>query len=92
MHRALYTEINAKQLAMARSFDRPITFIAPDEHQDPKRLDDAWDVWKADSTERGGLLDLSFAEIISRPSIFGCGFQHSGSSALALVSRRNGRR
>lgn len=47
-HRALYTEINAKQLATALSFNRPITFIAADEAQDPKRLDDAWEAWKAE--------------------------------------------
>jgi HCOMODA/2-hydroxy-3-carboxy-muconic semialdehyde decarboxylase len=52
VHRALYTEINAQQLAMARSFGRPITFIAPDEAHDPKRLDDAWEVWKADAAPR----------------------------------------
>jgi ribulose-5-phosphate 4-epimerase/fuculose-1-phosphate aldolase len=46
VHRALYTELNARQLATALSFNRPITFIAPDESQDPKRLDDAWEVWK----------------------------------------------
>jgi ribulose-5-phosphate 4-epimerase/fuculose-1-phosphate aldolase len=46
VHRALYTEINAQQLATALSFQRPITFIAPDEAQDPKRLDDSWEVWK----------------------------------------------
>jgi ribulose-5-phosphate 4-epimerase/fuculose-1-phosphate aldolase len=48
VHRALYTEINAQQLATALSFKRPITFIAPDESQDPKRLDDAWEVWKSE--------------------------------------------
>jgi hypothetical protein len=52
VHRALYTEINAQQLATARSFGRPITFVAPDEAQDPKRLDDAWDVWKAEAMPR----------------------------------------
>jgi HCOMODA/2-hydroxy-3-carboxy-muconic semialdehyde decarboxylase len=50
VHRALYTEINARQLAMARSFGRPITFIAPDEAHDPKRLDDAWEVWRSEVT------------------------------------------
>ncbi len=49
VHRALYTEINAQQLAMALSFKRPITFIAPDELQDPKRLDDAWEVWQSEA-------------------------------------------
>jgi ribulose-5-phosphate 4-epimerase/fuculose-1-phosphate aldolase len=48
VHRALYTEINAQQLATALSFKRPITFIAPDESQDPKRLDDAWELWKSE--------------------------------------------
>ncbi len=47
VHRALYTEVNAQQLVTALSFRRPITFIAPDERQDPKRIDDAWDVWKS---------------------------------------------
>jgi ribulose-5-phosphate 4-epimerase/fuculose-1-phosphate aldolase len=46
VQRALYTEVNAQQLATALSFKRPITFISPDEAQDPKRLDDAWEVWK----------------------------------------------
>jgi HCOMODA/2-hydroxy-3-carboxy-muconic semialdehyde decarboxylase len=49
VHRALYTEVNAQQLAIALSFKRPITFIAPDEAQDPKRLDDSWEVWKAEA-------------------------------------------
>lgn len=49
VHRALYTEINAQQLATALSFKRPIKFIAEDESQDPKRLDDSWDVWKAEA-------------------------------------------
>ncbi len=51
VHRALYTESNARQLATALSFKRPITFIAPDESQDPKRLDDAWEVWKSEVSE-----------------------------------------
>ena len=46
VHRALYTEVNAQQLATARSFGRPITFIAPDEAQDPARLGDSWELWK----------------------------------------------
>jgi HCOMODA/2-hydroxy-3-carboxy-muconic semialdehyde decarboxylase len=46
VHRALYTEVNAQQLATARSFNRPITFIAPDEAQDPARLGDSWELWK----------------------------------------------
>jgi HCOMODA/2-hydroxy-3-carboxy-muconic semialdehyde decarboxylase len=46
VHRALYTEVNAQQLATALSFDRPITYLAPDEAQDPARLGDSWEVWK----------------------------------------------
>ncbi|MFN3889637.1 MAG: class II aldolase/adducin family protein [Beijerinckiaceae bacterium] len=46
VQRAIYTEVNAKQLAIARSFNRPITYIAPDEAHEPKRLDDAWEVWR----------------------------------------------
>jgi len=53
VHRALYTEVNARQLATALSFDRPITFVAPDEAQDPKRLDDAWEVWKTEAMQGG---------------------------------------
>jgi ribulose-5-phosphate 4-epimerase/fuculose-1-phosphate aldolase len=49
VHRALYTEINAQQLATALSFKRPIIFVAPDEAHDPKRLDDAWEVWKSEA-------------------------------------------
>lgn len=45
VHRAIYTEVNARQLVTALSFGRPITYIAPDEVLDPKRLDDAWEVW-----------------------------------------------
>lgn len=48
VHRALYTEVNAQQLVTALSFQRPITYIAPDEAQDPKRMDDAWEVWKSE--------------------------------------------
>jgi HCOMODA/2-hydroxy-3-carboxy-muconic semialdehyde decarboxylase len=51
VHRALYTEINAQQLATALSFRRPVKYIQPDEAQAPKRLNDAWDVWKAQATE-----------------------------------------
>jgi HCOMODA/2-hydroxy-3-carboxy-muconic semialdehyde decarboxylase len=51
VHRALYTEINAQQLVIALSFRRPITEVAPDEMQDPKRLDDAWEVWKSEVTQ-----------------------------------------
>ena len=51
VHRALYTEINAQQLVTALSFKRPIKFIAPDEAQDPKRLDDAWELWKSEVSD-----------------------------------------
>ena len=47
VHRALYTEINAQQLATALSFRRRIKYVQPDEAQVPKRLNDSWDVWKA---------------------------------------------
>lgn len=47
VHRALYTEINAQQLATALSFRRQVKYVQPDEAQEPKRLNDAWDVWKA---------------------------------------------
>ena len=50
VHRALYTEVNAQQLATALSFRRPITFLSPDEAMDPARLGDAWEVWKAEVT------------------------------------------
>jgi HCOMODA/2-hydroxy-3-carboxy-muconic semialdehyde decarboxylase len=46
VHRALYTEINAQQLATARSFNRPIIYLAPDEAQEPARLSDSWELWK----------------------------------------------
>jgi HCOMODA/2-hydroxy-3-carboxy-muconic semialdehyde decarboxylase len=49
VHRALYTEVNARQLTTALSFNRPIIFISPDEAMDPKRLDDSWEVWKIDA-------------------------------------------
>ena len=49
VHRALYTEVNARQLTVALSFNRPITYISPDEAIDPKRLDDSWEVWKIDA-------------------------------------------
>jgi ribulose-5-phosphate 4-epimerase/fuculose-1-phosphate aldolase len=49
VHRALYTEVNAQQLTTALSFNRPITFVAADEAHDPKRLDDAWEVWKSEA-------------------------------------------
>lgn len=51
VQRALYAEINAQQLVTALSFKRPITFVAPDEAQDPKRLEDAWEVWKSEVSE-----------------------------------------
>jgi ribulose-5-phosphate 4-epimerase/fuculose-1-phosphate aldolase len=50
VHQALYTEINAQQLTTAPSFKRPVKFIARDEAQDPKRLDDAWELWKSEVT------------------------------------------
>ncbi len=49
VHRALYAEINAQQLAMALTLKGPITYVSPDEVQDPKRLDDAWAVWKSET-------------------------------------------
>jgi HCOMODA/2-hydroxy-3-carboxy-muconic semialdehyde decarboxylase len=52
VQRALYTEINAQQLTTALSFKRPISFIAPDESQDPKRLDDAWELWKSEAMKK----------------------------------------
>jgi HCOMODA/2-hydroxy-3-carboxy-muconic semialdehyde decarboxylase len=53
VHRALYTEVNAQQLATALSFRKPIKYVQPDEAQDPKRLGDSWDVWKAEALQRG---------------------------------------
>jgi HCOMODA/2-hydroxy-3-carboxy-muconic semialdehyde decarboxylase len=49
VHRALYTEVNARQLATALSFRRPVKYVEPDEAQDPKRLGDSWEVWKAEA-------------------------------------------
>jgi ribulose-5-phosphate 4-epimerase/fuculose-1-phosphate aldolase len=49
VHRALYTEINARQLVTALSFGKPIKYIEPDEVLDPQRLGDSWDVWKHDA-------------------------------------------
>ncbi len=51
VHRALYTEVNAQQLAIALSFNRPITFVAPDEEQDPARLGDSWERVEARGAE-----------------------------------------
>jgi HCOMODA/2-hydroxy-3-carboxy-muconic semialdehyde decarboxylase len=51
VHRAMYAEINAQQLVTALSFNRPIHYIAADEAGDPKRLDDAWEAWKAEVTQ-----------------------------------------
>lgn len=48
VHRALYTEVNARQLVTALSFGRPITFLTPDEVHDPARLDDAWAAWTSE--------------------------------------------
>jgi ribulose-5-phosphate 4-epimerase/fuculose-1-phosphate aldolase len=57
VHRALYTEVNAQQLVVARSFGRPIKYVAPDEASDPKRLGDSWEVWKHEVMgEMGGTL------------------------------------
>ncbi|MGH6738147.1 MAG: class II aldolase/adducin family protein, partial [Bradyrhizobium sp.] len=53
VHRALYTEVNAQQLATALSFRRPVKYVEPDEAQDPKRLGDSWEVWKSEVTGRG---------------------------------------
>jgi hypothetical protein len=36
---------------VARSFNRPITFLAPDEAQDPARLGDSWELWKHEVTK-----------------------------------------
>ena len=52
VHRALYTEVNAQQLTTALSFGRPITYVAPDEASDPKRLIDSWEVWKTQAMKR----------------------------------------
>lgn len=51
VHRALYTEINAQQLMAALRLKGPVKFIAPDEAQDPKRLDDAWELWKSEVSD-----------------------------------------
>jgi HCOMODA/2-hydroxy-3-carboxy-muconic semialdehyde decarboxylase len=51
VHRALYTEVNAQQLATALSFRRPIKYIAMDEMLDPQRLGDSWDVWKHEAMQ-----------------------------------------
>jgi ribulose-5-phosphate 4-epimerase/fuculose-1-phosphate aldolase len=53
VHRALYTEINAQQLATALSFRRPIKYVEPDEAQDPKRLGDSWELWKTQAMKAG---------------------------------------
>jgi len=49
VHRALYTEVNARQLATTLSFRKPIKYIEPDEMLDPQRLGDSWEVWKRDA-------------------------------------------
>jgi ribulose-5-phosphate 4-epimerase/fuculose-1-phosphate aldolase len=51
VHRALYTEINAQQLATALSFKRPIKYVEADEAQDPKRLGDSWELWKTQAMQ-----------------------------------------
>jgi ribulose-5-phosphate 4-epimerase/fuculose-1-phosphate aldolase len=53
VHRALYTEVNARQLATALSFKRPIKYVQPDEAQDPARLGDSWEVWKSEVASGG---------------------------------------
>ncbi len=55
VHRALYTEVNAQQLAIALSFRRPIKYVQPDERQDPQRLGDSWDVWKHEAMGEKGV-------------------------------------
>jgi len=54
VHRALYTEVNARQLATALSFNRPIKYVEPDEAQDPARLGDSWEVWKTQAMKSPG--------------------------------------
>ena len=49
--RALYAEINAQQLAAARTFSRHIRYLAPEEAHDPARLDDAWEVWREETAD-----------------------------------------
>ena len=51
VQRAIYTEVNAQQLATALSFRRPIKYVQPDEMQDPKRLIDAWEIWKQEAMQ-----------------------------------------
>ena len=34
---------------MKTRMDKDILITSPDEAQDPKRLDDSWDVWKAEA-------------------------------------------
>jgi len=51
VHRAIYTEMTADQLATALTFRRPIKYVQPDEMQDPKRLIDAWEIWKYEATK-----------------------------------------
>jgi hypothetical protein len=43
--------MNAQQLATALTFRRPIKYVQPDEMQDPKRLIDAWEIWKYEATK-----------------------------------------
>ena len=49
VHRALYTEVNARQLSTALSFRKPIKYIELDEVLDPQRLGDSWEVWKREA-------------------------------------------
>lgn len=46
VQRALYAEINAQQLAVALSFNRPVRYLSAAEAHDPVRLDDAWEIWR----------------------------------------------
>ena len=53
VHRALYTEVNARQLSTALSFRKPIKYIELDEVLDPQRLGDSWEVWKKEAMAAG---------------------------------------
>ena len=50
--RAIYTEVNARQLSTALSFRKPIKYIEPYEMLDPQRLGDSWEVWKRDAMRK----------------------------------------
>ncbi len=51
--RAIYNLVNARLLATALTFNSPITYISPDEAQEPVRLDDAWQLLKRDAMRNG---------------------------------------